>query len=340
MPAMLRTTTMALAVVLASTMASAQPSVWRLHGWKTDFARTTVPFNEILSGGPPRDGIPPIDRPQFKPAAEVSDIAPREPVIVFPLDTNARAYPIRVLMWHEIVNDTVAGQPVAVTYCPLCNASLVFDRRINGRVLDFGTSGLLRNSDLVMWDRQTESWWQQFSGEAIVGSFVGSSLKLLPSQVMSYGDFQKRWPNGPVLVPENPGMRQYGRNPYAGYEDASAPFLFRGELPKGLPAMARVVVARMDKRTVAVSLALLTRKGRIERDGVIFAWRNGVASALGASSIAKGKDIGAVEVTGRDGAPLVHDVTFAFVFNAFVKDAVVLTEQGAIRLATGAAVTP
>lgn len=326
--------------LFAQTALADSPSVWRLQGWKTDFARTTIPFSEILSGGPPRDGIPPIDRPQFKPALEVNDIAAREPVIVYPLDARARAYPLRVLMWHEIVNDNIGGMPVAVTYCPLCNASLVFDRRVDGRVLDFGTSGLLRNSDLVMWDRQTESWWQQFSGEAIVGSYVGSSLKILPSRVMAYGEFRERWPDGQVLVPENPSLRQYGRNPYAGYDDASSPFLFRGELPKGLPAMARVVVAREGKRSVAVSLALLAQRGEILRDGVTFKWRKGQASALGDADIAKGKDVGTVEVIGADGAPMVHDVTFAFVFNAFVKNAVVLTDKGPVRLATGELVSP
>jgi hypothetical protein len=330
----------ALCVTVATVALAASPAVWRQQGWKTDFTRSTVPFDEILSGGPPRDGIPPIDRPKFKSAAEVGDIAAREPVIVYPLDANARAYPLRVLMWHEIVNDTVAGLPIAVTYCPLCNASLVFDRRVDGRVLDFGTSGLLRNSDLIMWDRQTESWWQQFSGEAIVGEFVGTSLKFLPSQVLPYGEFRRRWPNGPVLVPENPQLRQYGRNPYAGYDDASAPFLFRGDLPKGLPAMARVVVARTHKPPVAVSLALLAQRGEIQRDGVTFKWRTGQASALGSSDIAKGKDIGTVEVLGASGSPLVYDVTFAFVLNAFVKDAVVLTDKGPVRLATGEMVSP
>jgi hypothetical protein len=191
-----------------------------------------------------------------------------------------------------------------------------------------------------MWDRQTESWWQQFSGKAIVGDFVGTSLKFLPSQVLPYGEFRRRWPSGPVLVPENPSLRQYGRNPYAGYEDASAPFLFRGDLPKGLPAMARVVVARSREPPVAVSLALLARRGEIQREGVTFKWRAGQASALGDADITKGKDVGTVEVVGPGGAPLVHDVTFAFVLNAFVKDAVVLTDKGAVRLATGEQVSP
>ena len=305
-------------------------------GWKTDFTKHTVPLDEILSGGPPRDGIPPIDRPLFKPAGEVTDIPAREPVIVYPLDGDARAYPLRVLTWHEIVNDAVAGRPIAVTYCPLCNAALVFDRRIAGRVLDFGTSGLLRKSDLVMWDRQTESWWQQFSGDAIVGTYAGTELKLLPSRVMAYGDFVKQWPNNPVLVPRNPHLRPYGRNPYVGYDKRSGPLgFFKGDLPKGMPAMAHVVVARTANGPVAIALALLAERKRVEEDGVIFTWRPGQASALGSGEIAKSHDIGNVAVTDAAGAPLVHDITFAFVFNAFVKDATVLTGKGQVNLANG-----
>lgn len=315
---------------------AANPAQWRTAGWKTDFSKTTVPLQEILSGGPPRDGIPPIDRPVFKRADEIRDIAAREPVIVFPLDASARAYPLRVLTWHEIVNDTVGGIPVAVTYCPLCNAALVFDRRVAGRVLDFGTSGLLRNSDLVMWDRQTESWWQQFTGEAIVGAYAGTMLKMLPSRIMAFGDFTQKWSGNPVLVPENPALRPYGRNPYVAYDDGKAPLpLFKGELPRGLPAMARVVVARTAKGPAAVSLATLAQRARIEYGGAIFTWRAGQASALGDGNIAKGKDVGNVEVTDAKGAALVHDITFAFVLNAFRKDARVLTEKGVIKLATG-----
>jgi len=332
---MTRLPVLALIALTAATAAVADAVSWRRAGWKTDFGKATVPLGEIISGGPPRDGIPPIDQPLFRSARDVKNLPGREPVIVYPLDENARAYPLRILMWHEIVNDTVAGLPVAVTYCPLCNAALVFDRRVAGRILDFGTSGLLRHSDLVMWDRQTESWWQQFSGEAIVGAYAGTSLKLLPSRISAYDEFRQRWPDNPVLVPRNPHLRDYGRNPYAGYDEAATPILFRGELPRGLPAMARVVVARTPQGPVAVSLAYLAQRERIAHQGVVFTWRSGQASALGAADIAKGKDVGNVEVSDAGGAPLVHDITFAFVYNAFVKDATVLTDKGVVSLAGG-----
>jgi hypothetical protein len=144
----------------------ANPSQWRLEWPKTDFSKTAVDFNTILSGGPPKDGIPSIDHPKFEQLAAgkasgwSAGIGDTEAVISLAINGDARAYPLRVLMWHEIVNDTVGGRPVTVTYCPICNAALTFDRALDGQVLDFGTTGKLRISDLVMYDRQTESWWQ------------------------------------------------------------------------------------------------------------------------------------------------------------------------------------
>ncbi|NCC31171.1 MAG: DUF3179 domain-containing protein, partial [Chloroflexia bacterium] len=134
----------------------------------TDFSRHTVPYDEILSGGPPKDGIPAIDTPQFVSVTEADAwLAPQEPVVLVALGEDVRAYPLQVLMWHEIVNDTVDEQPVAVTFCPLCNTAIAFDRRVGEQVLTFGTTGRLRYSNLIMYDRQTESWWQQATGEAI-----------------------------------------------------------------------------------------------------------------------------------------------------------------------------
>ena len=142
-------------------------STW---GWKTNFEKHSVPYEEILSGGPPKDGIPAVDNPKFVSQKEADKwLKNIEPVVVVEHKGEARAYPLQILTWHEIVNDQLNGLPVSVTFCPLCNAAIAFDRRLDGRLLDFGTTGKLRNSDLVMYDRQTESWWQQFTGEAIIG---------------------------------------------------------------------------------------------------------------------------------------------------------------------------
>ena len=170
-------------------------------GWITDFSRRTVEWNEILSGGPPKDGIPAIDVPSYENVADADAwLSERDPVIFFANNGEARAYPLSILMWHEIANDEVGGLPVSVTFCPLCNASIVFNRQLDDEILDFGTTGRLRNSDLIMYDRQSETWWQQFTGEAIVGEHVGRQLNILPSQVISFGDYAARFPEGSVLA--------------------------------------------------------------------------------------------------------------------------------------------
>ena len=312
-------------MILVPTAAQADPDAWMHEGWATDFSKSSVPFGEIISGGPPRDGIPSIDDPRFKAASAVTDIGEREPVIQFPLHGDSRAYPLRVLIWHEIVNDTVGGAPVVVTYCPLCNSSLVFDRRVDDRVLEFGTTGKLRNSDLVMYDRQTDSWWQQFTGEAIVGQLTGKTLKLLPSRIVPFGDFQAEHPEGKVLVPNDADSRRYGSNPYVNYDTSTVPFLYRGDLPEGIAAMARVVVIRRNGNPLIVTLDRV-RSGGFAKDGYQINYRAGVASALDARQIDKGRDVGAVTVT-RDGDEIAHDVTFAFVAHAFFPESPIIGEK-------------
>lgn len=210
---------------------------------RTDFSRRAVDLNEIESGGPPKDGIPAIDRPKLIALREADAwLDPREPIISLELGGEARGYPLQILIYHEIVNDFIAGVPVAVTFCPLCNASLVFDRRVDGKVLDFGTTGKLRKSDLVMYDRQTESWWQQFTGRGIVGHYSGKALRSLPSTIVPYAEFKAAYPQGAILSRTTGYSRPYGRNPYRGYDRIGEnPFLFRDPTDKRLPAMERVI---------------------------------------------------------------------------------------------------
>jgi hypothetical protein len=310
------------ALCLVSFPALAGPGSWREEWPDTDFSRHAVDYDEIISGGPPKDGIPAIDDPQFVTVAEATDLADTEPVIGLTVNGDARAYPLRVLIWHEIVNDTVGGIPVAVTFCPLCNAAIVFDRRHDGLVLDFGTTGKLRHSDLVMYDRQSESWWQQFTGAGIVGKYTGASLGLLPSRLESFARFRDRAPGGRVLVPTRPEARLYGINPYAGYDSSGFPFLYRGELPEGMAPLARVIVS--GER--AWPLELLRERRRIETDdGLILTWTPGQNSALDAPEIARGWDVGNVLVQRRNGttgqlADVVHRVDFAFALYAFRPD--------------------
>jgi hypothetical protein len=232
------------AVMLASLAAShAQTDRDRREWPRTDFAKRTVDLAEIESGGPPKDGIPAIDRPAFvEVGAAAKWLHAKEPVIALRLGREARAYPLQILMFHEIVNDTMDGVPIAVTFCPLCNASIVFERRVGGRVLDFGTTGRLRLSDLVMYDRQTESWWQQFTGKGIVGHYAGAVLKRIDSHIVAFEDFAAAHPAGRVLSRQTGHERPYGSNPYAGYDRIDQiPFLL-GVKPDGrLPPMERVL---------------------------------------------------------------------------------------------------
>ncbi|MGH2602162.1 MAG: DUF3179 domain-containing protein, partial [Dehalococcoidia bacterium] len=173
-------------------------------------------------------------------------------VIAFEHAGDARAYPLAILIWHEIVNDTVGGLPVTVTFCPLCNTAIVFDRRLDGQVLDFGTTGNLRHSDLVMYDRQTESWWQQVTGEAIVGELTGKQLTFLPAVIVAWSEFKAAYPQGQVLSSETGFLRDYGQNPYTGYDDADeSPFLFRGTADGRLPPKERVVTVSLGGEDVA-----------------------------------------------------------------------------------------
>ena len=318
-------------LLATATGAAANPERWKAEGWKTDFSRHSVPFSQILSGGPQKDGIPSIDDPRFVSARDEKTLGEREPVIRLAIGGDVRAYPLRILIWHEIVNDVVGGLPVAVTYCPLCNSAIAFDRRIEGKAVEFGTTGLLRNSDLVMYDRESESWWQQFTGEAIVGKHTGRTLTMIPTRVEAFGRFRRRSPEAKVLVPNDPGQRPYGRNPYVAYDSRARPYpLYDGALPDDVPAMARVVVVREGGRPRGVLMSLLRKKGRMMLGDVELSWQAGQNSALDSAEIASGRDVGAVRAVriSADGKrkEVIHDVTFAFVFHAFHPDADLVKE--------------
>jgi Protein of unknown function (DUF3179) len=267
-------------------------------GWETDFAKHSVPLSEFASGGPPRDGIPPVDQPKPTTQTEADEwLSDREPVLAVEVGDEVRAYPVQILVWHEIANDTLGGRPIAVTYCPLCNSSLVFDRRVRGRTLTFGTTGNLRNSDLVMWDRQTESWWQQLTAEAVVGELTGARLPVLPSQVLGWADFKRLHPEGDVLSRDTGVPRDYGRNPYAGYDRPdSEPFLFEGETDDRLPPKERVVAVFSDRETLVVPFSRLAREPVVQTEAggrpVVVFYKRGVVSPLDAPSIQGSREVG------------------------------------------------
>ena len=271
-------------------------------GWKTDFSLHTIDYGEVLSGGVPRDGISPLDNPKFTTSDEANEwLADQEPVIALEVDGHAVAYPLQVLTWHEIANDVVGDVPVAVTFCPLCNAAIVFDRRLDGVVHDFGVSGKLRNSDLIMWDRQTESWWQQFTGEGIVGELAGKRLTLLPSSIISWADFRAAHPEARVLSRDTGFSRPYGTNPYAGYDEVdNPPFLYRGPLDGRLLPKERVVSVTVGDVDAAFPFSVLEEEGAVNypvdgRPLVVF-FKSGTTSALDGRSIKDSRDVGATGV--------------------------------------------
>jgi hypothetical protein len=272
--------------------------------WRTDFSKHSVPLDEFVGGGPPKDGIPSIDAPRFVSVKEADGfLAPREPVAVVELSGEARAYPLQILTWHEIVNDEIAGEPIAVTYCPLCNSTVAFRRKVEGKPVEFGTTGMLRNSDLVMYDRETESWWQQLTAEAVVGELTGAMLEVLPSQILSWEEFQRLHPDGEVLSRDTGFDRDYGSNPYAGYDTDpdSQPFLFEGEPDRSLPPKERVAAIRTgDGSAVVYPFSRLAEEAPVndEIDGepVVVLFNPEVGSALDSPLISEGREVGAAAV--------------------------------------------
>ncbi|MFN3476636.1 MAG: DUF3179 domain-containing protein [Candidatus Methylomirabilales bacterium] len=284
---------------------------------KINLEKALVPLEEIRAGGPPPDGIPAIDRPKFVSVEEAKTwLGDQEPVLTFIRGGDARAYPLQILIWHEIVNDTVGGVPVAITYCPLCNSALVFDRRIGGEVYDFGTSGMLYKSDLVMYDRKTHSLWAQMEGKAIVGELAGLTLQVLPSGIVSFGAWRRAFPHGKVLSRETGHPRPYGRNPYVGYDRPDGtPFLFFGSLDQRLPPMERVVALSFSNEEKAYPFSLLKqRKVVADRIGgleVVIFYREGTTSALDQPEIATSRDVGATGVF----SPILEGQRLTFTFN-------------------------
>jgi hypothetical protein len=271
--------------------------------WETDFCQSNIDIaSEVRWGGVPRDGIPPIDNPEFESIEDASEwLRDRSPVISFELDGDARAYPLAILTRHEIVNDRFGETPVAVTFCPLCNSAIVFERQINDTELRLGVSGYLRNSDLIMWDDQTESWWQQLTGEGIVGEFTGEQLTILPSQVVSFEAFREQFPDGVVL---DDGNRSYGINPYTGYDSTDRPFLFDGQVDDRLDsATDRVLAGTIGGQPIAYPFDALAEEQVINDtvgdEPVVAIWQPGKASALDQAVIAESRDVGMATLYSR-----------------------------------------
>lgn len=292
-----------------------------LEGWETNTSKSLIDFNELIPGGPGKDGIPSIDNPEFIPVDEAQGwITYSEPVIAVEYQGEARAYPLQILIWHEIVNDRIKGRPILVTFCPLCYSAIVFDRRVNGEVLEFGVSGFLRHSDMIMYDRKTESLWQQFTGKALVGDYAGTRLGQLNSQIISFTQFRNSYPNGKVLSRNTGYDRSYGKNPYAGYDDIdNTPFVETDT--EGLPPMEKVIGVKIGNATKAYPYSI-TQKQKVIHDSiadtsVVVFHINGAQSALDSAQIAKSRVDGSTGAFKRtiDGKQLAFEMRSGHIFD-------------------------
>ena len=269
---------------------------------------------DIVSGGPPPDGIPPIDDPKFVSPVDATFLTDREPVLAVEIGGEAKAYPLQIMTWHEIVNDTIGGVSVSVTYCPLCNTGIAFERpTIDDELLDFGTSGKLYNANLVMYDRQTDTYWAQATGQAILGELAGEQLTFVPARILSFGDWRAEHPDGLVLSRDTGHDRPYGENPYEGLDTSERPFLFAGDLDERLPATSRVLGIARSGDTVAFPYEAVAADADggwavvvedVAGEPITIFWKAGTTSALDSQEIAEGRDVGAIaayrpEVDGR-----------------------------------------
>ncbi len=236
-----------------------------------------VPTDQIVSGGPPPDGIPSIDQPKFISASAATFLADSyDMVIGIDYNGDARAYPLQILVWHEIVNDVIGGLPLAITYCPLCYSTAAFIRVVNNVTVTFGTSGKLYNNNLVMYDRVTKSLWSQIWGQAIAGQLTGQTLKRIPLDVLTWGEWKKLHPNTVVLSKQTGFNRPYGDDPYGGYSTSGEILFPLSHLDKSLPPKTVVWGLTLGNQARAYPLQNLTTLARDSFGGKnVLVWRFG-----------------------------------------------------------------
>ncbi|HKP13820.1 MAG TPA: DUF3179 domain-containing protein [Blastocatellia bacterium] len=270
--------------------------------WRTNTAKQTINLDDLDSPGVTKDGIPAIDRPQFATNKEARAwLGEREPVVALEVNGVGRAYPMQILVWHEVANDVVGGVPVAITFCSVCHSAIVYDRRVEGRTLSFGVSGFIYGANMVLYDRETESWWQQFTGRALVGDLTGSRLKRLPAQLISFAEFAAAYPRGQVMSQQTGYKREYGRNPHLKYDNLNGyPSHFRGKLDRRLKPMEKVVGVEVGDKAraypYAVSGARHVIADRIGAQDIVVFHTEGTLSALDEEYIRDSKAAGSTGV--------------------------------------------
>lgn len=301
-------------LIISMTISSAKAQLKNLrnieYNWKTDTSKRIVDLEEITVVVP-RNTFPKIDYPKFIGKEEgLREFFKHEPVISVAINGETKAYPLNILTMHEISNDSLGGIPILPTYCPLCNSSIVYDRRLKHKgkeyLLDFEVSGMLRNSDMIMADKQTETWWQQLMGLGLVGELADVRLEVIPSLVISVDDFFSRYPNGKILSPETGTTSQvrYGTNPYENYDNENNKpyerYFDHTKLDARLSPMERLIDIKGSDGYKVYPFSVIAKEGVINdhydgRNIVIF-YKEGTVSVLDKKEIAKSKDIGSATV--------------------------------------------
>lgn len=222
-----------------------------------DWRNLSIPAHEILPGGPPKDGIPSIDAPQFVRPKEVNFLKDEDYVIGISQDSISKAYPLRILSYHEVVNDSIGEVPIIVTYSPLCNSGIVYEAKVEARYFTYGVSGKLYNNNTLLYDRQTNSLWLQLSGQAVSGSCQGEQLKMMPSEVTTWGEWRKKHPNTEILSTNTGHCRDYEKMAYADYfmsKELMFPVRNRNRL---IPPKTKIIGLEIDGKIKAYPLFVL-----------------------------------------------------------------------------------
>ena len=299
------------ATLVAATPADLQRAE-ELRGqrWNTSFQIASVALTEIQAGGLDHSEIHPVDKPVFVGVEEADAfLDPRDPVIAYTGGSGARAYPLRFLVWHEAVNDVVDGQPVLVAYDPRTHAAQVYERRLLGAAMRFRAAEALHRGGRLLWDSLTQSWWRQFTGEAVVGDFTGLRLPPRPFLLLGYQEFRQTFPDGRVLGPESRPERDetsdYGATNYAGYDsNQHPPPFFDGASDPRLPPTGRVLALELNGEAAAFDFRHLADR-RVVNDAVggqpvAALWSPGALSVLDTPRIAEAGDVGMAVIHGRE----------------------------------------
>ena len=270
--------------------------------WRTNTEKRTINLDDLESPAVTKDSIPAIDRPRFVAVNDARKwLSDNEPVIALQVNGVSRAYPMEIIVWHEVVNDVIGGVPVAVTFCSVCHSAIAFDRRLERRILWFGVSGFVYGANMILYDRETESWWQQFTGEAVVGDLTGKKLRSLPAVIISFAEFASAYPNSEVLSRQTGYVRDYGRNPHLKYDKLNGyPSHFRGKPDERLVPMERVIGVEIEGYAKAFPYHLSRARhviyDRIGAHEIVVFHADGTLSALDEEDMKRSRDVGSTGV--------------------------------------------